>query len=97
MLVEVIHILQDPVLERAADTDVVKDGQMLDVLAQSHTACMWADGHAEFCRHQEHGDDLVDAAEAAGVYLAERDGISLQELFEKDAILAVLARGDADR
>ena len=34
---------------------------------------------------------------AAGVYLAERDGISLQELLEKDAILAVLARGDADR
>src|SRR5215218_830846 len=97
MLVEVIHVLKDPVLERGADTDVVEDGEMLDVLAQSHTAGVRTDGHAEFCRHQEHGDDLVDAAEAAGVYLAERDGISLQELLEKDAVLAMLARGDADR
>ena len=97
VLVEVIHVLQDPVLERGADTDVVEDGEVLDVLAQSDAAGVRADGYAELRRHQEHGDDLVDAAEAAGVYLAERDGISLQELLEKDAVLAVLARGDADR
>jgi hypothetical protein len=33
MLVEVIHVLKDAVLEWGADTDVVEDGEMLNVLA----------------------------------------------------------------
>src|ERR687893_3028002 len=97
VLVEVIHVLEDSVLERGSDGDVVEDGEVLDVLAQSDATCVRADGHAELRSHQEHGDDLVDAAETAGIYLAERDGIGLQELLENDAVLAVLARGDADR
>src|SRR5207248_677069 len=41
--------------------------------------------------------DLIHAAEAARVDLAEADRLRLQELLEDDAVLAVLAGRDADR
>lgn len=47
-------------------------------------------------RHEQHGHDLVDAAESAGVDLAVVDGAGLEQLLEHDAVLAVLARGDSD-
>lgn len=46
--------------------------------------------------HEQHGHDFVDAAEPAGVDLAVVDRARLEELLEHDAVLAVLAGGDAD-
>src|SRR5213592_1920573 len=48
MLVQVIHVLDDAILERPTDADVVEDRKVLHVLAQPHAAGMRADGDANF-------------------------------------------------
>ena len=50
----------------------------------------------EFCRHQHDGHDLIQPAKTTSVYLNIIQRLSLQELLEHDAILAVLASGDFD-
>ena len=45
---------------------------------------------------KEDGDDFVDAAEAAGVDLADGDCAGREELFEHDAVLAHFACGNTD-
>src|SRR5213592_5267230 len=40
MLVQVIHVLDDAILERPTDADVVEDRKVLHVLAQPHAAGM---------------------------------------------------------
>src|SRR5207302_10980384 len=47
--------------------------------------------------NEEKGQDLVYPADAAGIDLADTDGVGLKELFEDDSILHVLAGGNADR
>src|SRR5689334_21810211 len=47
VFVEMIDILQHPVLQRAADTDIVHHRQVLHVLAEAHAAGMRADRHPE--------------------------------------------------
>ena len=64
MLVQVIDVLDDPPVERAADRDVVEDRQVLDVLAQADAAGMRADRDAELGGHQQDREDLVDARPA---------------------------------
>ena len=95
MLVEVVDVLDHPPLERAAHADVVDDREVLDELAQSHAARVRTDGDAELGRHEEHGNDLVHAAEPARVDLADGDRLGLQELLEHDPVVDVLAGGDA--
>lgn len=54
------------------------------------------DRHIEFLRHEHHGHDFVDAADAAGVGLTDVDGVRLEELFEDDAVLAHFSCCDKD-
>src|SRR5579859_7313691 len=96
MLVKVIDVLDHPVVERSAAGDVVPDVQMLNILAEAHAASVGTDGDAELFGHEVDGQRLVDAAEAAGVEVAELHPAGLHELLEDNAILAVLARRDAD-
>ncbi len=91
MLVEVIGVFQRAMLKRGADTDVIKNRKMLDILAQAQAARVWADGHAEFGGEQQHRQHFIDAAESAAIKLAEVHGFGLQELLEHDAIVAMLA------
>src|SRR4051812_19279280 len=60
---------------------------------------MWDDRHAVFASDKQHGQDLVDAAEPAGVDLTDVDGTAHQELLEHDAVLAHLpcCDGNAQR
>ena len=58
---------------------------------------MRADRHPKLGGQQEHGQDLVQATEPAGVHLAVANRLGLEELFEDHAVLAVLARRDLDR
>ena len=94
MLVQVVHVLDDPTVHRSADGDVVEDREVLDVLAQADAAGVRADGHAELGGQQQDGEDLVDAAEPAAVDLADADGVRLEELLEHDPVVAVLAGRD---
>lgn len=54
------------------------------------------DGDVVFFRHEHHGHDFVNAAQAASVDLADVDGVRLEELLEGDAVLAHFAGGDED-
>ena len=94
MLMQMVHILQDT--QFPGHDDIVDGAEMLGVFGQPDAAGMWHDGDVEFLGHEQHGEDLVDAAEAAGVDLADVDGARLQELLEDHAVLAHLAGGDAD-
>ena len=97
MLVQVVDVLAHAVVERGAHGDVIEDRQVLHVLAQPHAAGVRADRHAELGGHQQHGDHLVDAAQAAAVDLAEVDRTRLEQLLEHDAVLHVLAGRNANR
>ena len=68
---EVVDVLDHPALERPADRDVVDGREVLDELAQPDAAGVRADRHAELRRQQQDRDDLVDAAQPAGVDLAD--------------------------
>src|SRR5256712_11738818 len=97
VLVEMIDVLEHAVLQRSGHRDVVDERDVLHVLAQPDASGMRADRYAELRGHQQHGEDLVYAAEAARVDLAEADGLRLEKLLEDHAVLAVLAGGHADR
>src|SRR5712691_2475786 len=58
---------------------------------------MWTDRNAEFGGHKQNRQNLVHPADAAGINLADADGIGLKELLEDDAILHMLTGGNPDR
>src|SRR5687768_12762606 len=62
---------------------------MLDVFAQSDTACMRTHRYAELLRHQQDGQDLINSAQTATVDLAERNRPRLHQLLEQHTVLTV--------
>ena len=44
---EVIDVLNDAIFQRGADSDVIKEREMLHIFAQSHAARVWADRYAK--------------------------------------------------
>src|SRR2546421_13127728 len=70
---------------------------MLHIFAKTNTARVRTDRDAKFGSHEENGQDLVYPADAAGIDLADADGVGLKQLLEDDSILHVLAGGDSDR
>ena len=73
MFVEVVDVLDDPMLQRGAHGDVVEDRQVLHILAQAHAAGMRADRHAELRRQQQDRDVLVDSPDPCRVELEDVD------------------------
>src|SRR5262245_24794934 len=94
---QVIHILDDAILQRRAHTHVVEHRQMLYVLAQPDAARVRAHWYSEARRQQKHGNHLVHAPETARVDLTESNRVRLHELLEHDPILTMLTGRDADR
>mgnify|MGYP006900021509 CR=1 FL=1 len=94
VLVQVVHVLKQTLLP--AHHHVVDRAQMLRVLGQADAARVGDDRDAELAREQQDGQNLVDASDAAGVRLEDRQGARLQQLLEDDAVLAHLAGGHAD-
>jgi hypothetical protein len=60
---------------------------VLRVLAQADAPGMGTDGLAEFCRKQNHCENLIHPREAASVRLRDIDGITREKLLEHDAIV----------
>ena len=58
---------------------------------------MRAHGHTKLSRQQQHGEHLVEAAQPAGVELAEADRLRLEQLLEHHTVLAMLTGGHLDR
>lgn len=65
---------------------------MDDVIGEADAACVRAHDDASLGRHEEDGEDLVDACEPARVDLADVDRLGGEELLEQHAVVAVLAR-----
>ncbi len=68
---------------------------MLPHLSQPNAPGVRADGHVKLLRHEHDDDALVDTAQATRVDLAEVHGTGEEQLFEHDAVVAVLAGGQA--
>src|SRR5262245_29204912 len=96
VLVQVIDVFDHAPFHRASYRDVVEHREMLHVFAQADAARVRTDGNPELRRHEDDREVLVDAAETAAVDLTEVDGLRLKQLFEDDAVRAVLAGRDAD-
>jgi len=54
------------------------------------------DWHIEFCCKEEDSEDFIESTQAASIYLAIVQGGCLEELFEHDTILAMLAGSHLD-
>src|SRR5579859_1948761 len=77
MLVQVVDILANPALQAGIHRDVAKDGQVLNVLAQTHSPGMRADPHPELRGHEKDGQNLVNSSYPAGVHLKNGKGLGL--------------------
>ncbi len=97
VFVEVVDVLDHPVLPRTRDGHVVEHREVLDQLAESDAARVRADGHLELGREQQDRQVLVDSGDACRVDLDEVDGPGLEQLLEHDTVGDVLAGGDLDR
>jgi len=94
VLMQMIHILQHTL--PPTNNHIINSAEMLRVFRESYAAAMGYDRDTEFCGYEEDGEDFVDAADAAGVDLADVDGAGLDELLEHYAVLAHFACGNAD-
>ena len=94
MLVKVIDPFDDPVLERAADRDIVEQRQVLHVLTETDSARVRADRNPELRGQKKDRDRLVHASDSAGIELTDIDRLGLKQLLEDDAVLNVLACRD---
>src|ERR1051325_1461145 len=97
MLVQMIDILDDTIVERSADADVIEHREVLHVLAQSDAAGVRTARNYKSGREQDDGQHLIDAAQAAAVDLTKTDRAGLHQLLEHDAVLALLACGNTNR
>lgn len=67
-----------------------------DILAETDTSSVRADGDAELRRHEKDGENLVDTGKTARVDLDDVDGLGLEKLLENHPVVGVLSRGDSD-
>lgn len=94
MLVQMIDVLDNPVLPRRRRIDVVKRCEMLHIFAKPDSTGMGTHRHAELCRHQDDGKVFIDTRDTAAIDLADINRVGLHELFEHDLTMAVLATGN---
>ena len=59
MVMQVIDIFDHAVFEQSRHTNIVEQGNMLDIFAQADAACVGADRHTKLCRHQQDDNYLV--------------------------------------
>src|SRR5258708_17234390 len=97
MLVQVGCVLDHAVLQRAANRDVVEEREMLHIFTQANASRVRADRDAELGGHKENRQDFVYPADAAGIDLADANGVDLKKLLEYDAILHMLTGGTTNR
>src|SRR3989442_359222 len=97
MLVQVGCVLDHAVLQRAAYRDVVEEREMLHIFTQANASRVRADRDAELGGQKENRQDFVYPADAAGIDLADGNGVGLKKLLEDNAILHMFTGGNTDR
>jgi hypothetical protein len=96
MLMEMVNEFQYIPLHRPGDSDVVNQAKVNDILAETDTTCVWADGHTKLGCHEQDTEDLAHAGKTAGVDLADIDSLSLEELLEDNSVVCMLASSNTD-
>ena len=96
MLVQMVHVLQTPVLQRSAHRDVIKKRQMLNVLTEADASRVRANRNSELCGHQQHREHLVHASKPATIDLTNSQRVRLQKLFEHDSVVTVFPGSNRD-
>lgn len=94
MLMQTVNVLQNTLL--AADNDVIDCAKMLCVLRQANTTRVRNDLDAKLAGQQQDGEDLVDTADTASIWLQDGKGTCLEELLEDNTVLAHLTGGNTD-
>ncbi|GAA4938390.1 hypothetical protein GCM10023238_00090 [Streptomyces heliomycini] len=97
VVVQMVDVLDDPVLGGAGQGHVVEHRQVLDEFAQADPAGVRAHRDAVLGGEQQDGEVLGDAADPGGVDLDDVEGAGLEELLEDDPVLRVLAGGHLHR
>ena len=97
VFVKMVGVFAEAILQRAADRDEIEEREVLHIFAQADAAGVWANGDSELGGHQQDRKDFIHASDAATINLTNADCSGLQELFEEDSVLAVLARSDLNR
>src|SRR5258706_8547277 len=69
---------------------------MLHIFAQANASRVRADRDAELGGHKENRQDFVYPADAAGINLADGNGVGLKKLLEDDTILHMLTGGNTN-
>ncbi len=96
VLVQVIDVLDYPVLKTARNTDIVERRKMLHIFAEADSSRVWTYWHIELCCHEQNRKILIHAGDAAAVNLTDINSFCLEELFEDDAVLTMFAGRDAE-
>ena len=96
MFMQVIDVLGHPSFPGSRDTEKVDDGKVLGVLAQAYSAGVGTHRFPELGCHDHDGEVLVQASHAGRVDLDDIDRLGLEELLEKDSVLAAFPGGDLD-
>jgi hypothetical protein len=94
VFVKMVNIFKNTTFGGARDADVINEGKMLDIFAETNTTSVRANGNIELLGHQKNGKNFIDTGNTARVDLAEIDGFSLEELLEDDSVLNVFTSGN---
>jgi len=95
VLVQMVDKFDNAIFERRGDAEEVKSGEMLNIFAEPYATGVGTDGNVEFGGEEDDGEVLINSGYAATIELEDIDGLGLKQLLEHDAVVDVLASGDA--
>ena len=78
VLVQMFDVLDDPVVEGFGNADEIEGGKVLNVFAETDSACVGTDRYIKLCSHKKNGEILVHAGDAAAVELTDVDSACLE-------------------
>ena len=78
MLVQMIDVLDHAILKASGDADEVERRKVLHIFAEANPSCVRTYRDIELCRHEQNGEILVYAGDAATVYLTDVDCARLE-------------------
>jgi len=96
VLVQMARVFRCSVVQGTTDAEIVDHRDVLYVFAQPDTACVRTDRNVTDGSKEQNGQDLVETTETTGIDLAVINCLSLQQLFEDQAIGGMFTGCDAN-